>query len=61
MGSCHFFYARELNIDIVSDADDRSDLLVNVYQKHSFKKDALVGRLTNTIGGVLGKLKDGGT
>ena len=61
MGSCHFFYARELNIDIASDADDRSDLLVNVYQKHSFKKDALVGRLTDTIGGVLGKLKDGGT
>ena len=61
MGTYTFPYARELNIDIVSDADDRSVLLVNVYQKHHFKKDALVGRLTDTIGVVLGKLKDGGT
>ena len=53
------FYARELNF--VSDADDRSVLLVNVYQEHRFKKDVLVGRLTDTIGGVLDKLKDGGT
>ncbi|KAI9460420.1 hypothetical protein HD554DRAFT_1583893 [Boletus coccyginus] len=30
-----------------------------VYQKHSFKKDELVGSLTDTIGGILGKLKDG--
>ena len=61
MGTYTFPYARELNIDIVSDADDRSVLLVNVYQKHHFKKDALVGRLTDTIGVVLGNLKDGGT
>ena len=51
--------ARELNF--ISDADDRSVLLVNVYQKRRVRKDALVGRLTDTIGGVLGKLKDGGT
>jgi hypothetical protein len=56
-----FPYARGLNVNIVSDVDDRSPLLVNVYQKHHFKKDALVGRLTDTIGGVLGKLTDGGT
>ena len=52
-----FPYDRELSI--FSDANDRS-VLVNVYQKHRFKKDALVGTLTDTIGGVLGKLKDGG-
>ena len=59
MSTCAFPCARELNI--VSDVDDRSVLLVNVYQKHCAKKDSLVGRLTDTIGGVLGKLKDGGT
>jgi hypothetical protein len=61
VGTSPFPYARELNVNIVSDADDRSVLLVNVYQKHHLKKDALVGRLTDTIGGVLGNLKDGGT
>ena len=59
MGPRPLFYTRELSF--VSDADDRSVLLVNVYQKHRVKKDALVGRLIDTIGGVLGKLKDGGT
>jgi hypothetical protein len=59
VGTRSFPYARELNI--VSDADDLSAVLVNVYQKHCVKKDVLVGRLTGTIGGVLGKLKDGGT
>ena len=59
MGTRSFPYAGELNI--VSDANDHSTLLVNVYRKRSFKRNALVGRLTDTIGGVLGKLKDGGT
>ena len=59
MGPRPLFHAKGLNF--VSDADDRSVLLVNVYQKHRVKKDALVGRLIDTIGGVLGKLKDGGT
>ena len=58
MGPRSFDYTRELNI--ISDADD-SVVLVNVYQKHHFKEDALVGRLTDTIDGVLGKMKDGGT
>ena len=59
MGTRSFPYAGELNI--VSDANDHSTLLVNVYRKRSFKRNALLGRLTDTIGGVLGKLKDGGT
>jgi hypothetical protein len=42
------------------DADDRSVLLVNVYQTHRVRKDVLVGRLADTIGGVWGKSKDGG-
>ena len=58
MGTRYFPYARELNI--VSDADDHSVLIVNVYQKRRVKKDALVGRLADTIGGVLGKSKNGG-
>ena len=61
MSTCPFLCAREPNINIVSDADDRSVVLVNVYQKHYIRKDALVGSLTYTIGEVLGKLKDGGT
>ena len=60
MSTCPFLYAREPNINIVSDVDDRSVLLVNVYQKHYIRKDSLVGSLTYTIGKVLGKLKDGG-
>jgi hypothetical protein len=59
VGTRSFPYAGELNI--ASDADDHSDVLVNVYRKHLFEKDTLVGRLADTIGGVLGKLKDGGT
>ena len=58
MGTRSFPYARELNI--VSDANDHSILLVNVHQKHLVRKDTLVGRLSCTIGEVLGKLKHGG-
>jgi len=54
-------HARGLNINIVSDGNDRSILLVKVYQKHRVGKDELVGSLTDTIGGILGKLKDSGT
>ncbi|KAG6382047.1 hypothetical protein JVT61DRAFT_683 [Boletus reticuloceps] len=43
------------------DGDNRSVILVKVYQKHRIGKDKLVGSLTDTIGGALGKLKDGGT
>ena len=47
-------------MNIVSDADILSVLLVNVYQKHRVDKNALVGRLACTISEVLGKLKNGG-
>jgi len=59
VGACSFLYSRELII--VSDGDDLSVFLVNVYQKHRIGKDKLVGSLTDTIGGVLVKLKNGGT
>lgn len=59
LGTHPLFYARELSF--VSDADDRSILLVKVYQKHHIGKDQLVGSLTDTIGGVLGKSNEGGT
>ncbi|KAG9312791.1 hypothetical protein JVU11DRAFT_6205 [Chiua virens] len=41
------------------DGDDRSDFVVKVYQKHRFESDQLVGSLHDTVGGVLGQLKDG--
>ncbi|KAN0076754.1 hypothetical protein V8E55_010609 [Tylopilus felleus] len=41
------------------DEDDRSLLLVTVYRKHHIGKDQLVGTINDTIGGTLGKLKDG--
>ena len=59
VSTCPWLYARELNI--VSDGNDRSVLVIKVYQKHRVGKDTLVGGLTDTIGEVLRKLKDGGT
>lgn len=50
-----------VDLNIISDGDDRSILVVKVYQKNSIGKDKLIGSLTETIGGVLQKLKDGGT
>ena len=47
--------------NVVSDGDDRSVLLVQVHQKHHFGKNELVGSFSDTIGGILGRLKDGGT
>ncbi|KAG6373795.1 hypothetical protein JVT61DRAFT_5940 [Boletus reticuloceps] len=41
------------------DAGDQSVLLVNVCQKHRIGDDKVIGVLTDTIGGILGKLKDG--
>jgi len=52
-------YAKKLNI--ISDGNDRSVLLVKVYRQHRIGKGELVGSLTDTIGGILTKLKDGGT
>jgi hypothetical protein len=45
----------------VSDGDDRSVLLVQVHRKQRFGKKELVGSFSDTIGGILGRLKDGGT
>ena len=47
--------------NVVSDGDDRSVLLVQVHRKHRFGKNELVGSFSDTIGGILGRLKDGGT
>ena len=59
VGARHFLYARKLNI--ISDGDDRSDFVVKVYRKHRIGDDKVVGSLSDIIGGVLGRLKDGGT
>ena len=58
MSTCPSLYTKELSF--VSDADDRSVLLVQVYQKHHVGKNELVGSFSNTIGEVLGTMKDGG-
>ena len=50
---------KELNV--VRDGEDRSVLLVQVHRKHQFGKNELVGSFSDTIGGILGRLKDGGT
>ena len=47
--------------NVVSDGDDRSVLLVQVHRKHHFGKNELVASFSDTIGGILGRLKDGGT
>jgi hypothetical protein len=52
------FHDREMNS--VSDGDDRSTIVVKVYEKHITRKDVLVGSFAGTIGSVLEHLKDGG-
>ena len=59
MGTRPFLYTRKLNI--ISDGDDRSVLLVKVYQKHHIRDDKEAGSFSDTVGGVLERLKDGGT
>ena len=61
VGAHPFLYSRKLNI--ISDGDDRSDFVVKVYRKHSIRVrvDKVAGSLSDTIGRVLGRLKDGGT
>ena len=41
--------------------EDPSPFVVKVFQKHHVEQDKVVATLTDTTGGVLGKLKDGGT
>jgi len=59
VGTRRVLYARKLNI--ISDGDDHSVLLVKVFQKHRIGDDKVAGSLSDTIEGVLGRLKDGGT
>ena len=44
-----------------SDAEDTLPFIVKVYQKHRAKEDKVVATLSDTIGGVIGRLKDSGT
>ena len=41
--------------------EDPTAFVVKVHRNHRFGKDEVVATLTDTIGGVLGRLKDGGT
>jgi hypothetical protein len=51
------FYARKLIS--LSDGDDRSELVVKVFQKRRTGKDELFGSLSDTIGNILGKCTAG--
>ena len=59
MSTCPLFYTRKLSI--ISNVDDNSVLIVEVFQKHHIGDDTLVGSLTDTIGVVLARLTDGST
>lgn len=61
MGTYALFHASGLNLP--SDVDDHTVFLATVYEKNRipFKPDDVVGSLMNTIGGILGKSKNGGT
>ena len=48
-------------MNLFSDMEDPSPFVVKVFQKHHVEQDKVVATLTDTTGGVLGKLKDGGT
>jgi hypothetical protein len=50
--------ACELNL--FSDGNDSSVLLAKVYRKPHIGQHRLVGMLADTIGGILGRLKNGG-
>jgi hypothetical protein len=64
VGTYALLYTIELTL--VSDGDDRTTFLATVYKKYDinipFKQnEVVVGSLTDTIGGVLGKCRNGGT
>ena len=61
MGTYVLRYTVELTL--VSDGDDRTAFLATVYKKSHipFKEDELVGSLTDTIGSISEKSKNGGT
>ena len=61
MGIYALFYTIELIL--VSDGEDSTAFLATVYKKNHipYKQDEVVGSLTDTIGGILAKAKNGGT
>jgi hypothetical protein len=64
VGTYTLLYTIELTL--VSDGDDRTAFLATVYKKYDinipFKQnEVVVGSLTDTIGGVLAKCRNGGT
>lgn len=61
MGTCSFFFFITKELNLVSDVDDRSVVVVKVYQKHRIGEDEMVGSFTDTISKIFGSLKDGGT
>ena len=50
-----------VRLNPVSDIEDRPAFVFKIYQKHHLKKDKIVATHTDTVDGVLGRLKDGGT
>ena len=44
-----------------SDVEDPFPFVVKVYQEHIARKSKVVATLSDTIGGIIGRLKDGGT
>jgi hypothetical protein len=58
VGPCPSLYAVGLNL--FSDGDESSAVLVNIYRRHRLRKRRLVGCLKDTVGGLVGRLKDGG-
>ena len=52
-----------IELTVVSDGDGRTAFFATVYEKNRnlFKENEVVGSLTDTIGGVLAKSKNGGT
>ena len=58
MGPRILFYTG--NLSVASDGHDHSVLVVDVYKRHRFGKDKLIGTLTDTVGEVLYNLGDEG-
>ena len=47
-------------MNLFSDMEDPFPFVVKVYQKRDVGKDNVVATLIDTVGGALGRLKDGG-
>ena len=59
MGTNPLLSTRELKH--FSDVADIFPFVIKVYRKHTVRKNEVVATLSDTIGGVIGRLKDGGT